>query len=630
MEVSSRSNPNLVALREVFFHVKNARRNFRVDGSRSFEMQEGNSLRIPFTIVNDDFPKAPHSITYTIPDNNIQLNLLNQLQIEIDEKDPLKFYVNLNIPFDFIRLNRIMKYNRLFVLKEEDTLGFETRKISPYECDGTSCLLNGAFAILIRDPDFRLTTLDLLFKLTDIRQPPRVIAPSNIKIEKNVRFPIMAYDLNKEYRPRIRLKSITGNMPGGDLKCYDENPNGKDISSKNTDPLPCDRLFVEGTPASEADESPDQTFYRVVNVEWLNIPENLLANEDALTWDFEICTIGNQFINKKTKEILFNNCIIHTVILENDDFVPPPGPVFEHGKREPMLYFKNNDTVNIPLHISESDDKDIAPHNVSVKAVITKKQEDAEPRNINARWDPDNETIIFRSPSIYGIYEIKFTVLAFSRYGAQSTENFSIDFETIPPELFITTSDLIGDPHIDKKLDYVALNTTKDIFIHTPHLDRLPPAIQQTLEGMGVIIRKNVLHKEDLSKREIYSETTKTRLPSKIFLLDLQENETVPTLVYYDKGKKTNPLSFCEEIFSISKKPEDDINSATSTLPVAIRCIIITDPTRNTPPSDFQRGGNKQNGIVFVIMGFEYNKLQAEDPSDQVRVKGWKKTLFNP
>ena len=626
VEVSSQSNPGLVGAREVYLHVKNARKNFRIEGPSLLEIQEGESKRLPFKIINDEFPNAPHVVSHSlIAANTIFNNYVNQVEIEIDPEDPLKFYLNVNfLPFDFLRFNDIVKYNQYLSTKGHSV-------INPFICHQTSCTLRTKISIHVRDPDYRLTSLHLSVVVKDMRKPPVVIAPSRIKLEKNVRFPIIAFDPNREYRPRIHLHSIIGNMPGGDLRCHDLDSNGTRKENSRKDYF-CGNLSTGDIPPTEADESPDETFNRIINVEWLNIPENLLANENALTWNFEICTIGNQRINKNKNEILFNNCKIHTVILENDNFVPPPGPVFEDVTREPILYTKKNHTVEIPLPISESDDKSLPPYSVSVKALITKKSDDGTtlPQNINARWDVDNETIVFKSPNSYAKYELEFTILALSRFGIESTDNFSIDFETIPPELFITTNDLVGDTDTDKKLDYLAFNIAKDIFIHTPHLDRLPPVIRQTLEEMGVVFNKNILNKEDLSKREIYFETSKTRISSKVFLSDIGENEIAPTLVYYDKGKRTNPLSICEEIFSIGKKPEDNINSLKSSLPVAIRCMIITDPERKTPPSDFQRGHDKAHGIVFVIMGFEYDKLQAADTSDQSIVENWKKHLFSP
>ena len=623
VELSSRSRPEIFTKFDIDFHVIDKRRDFRIVGSGSIVLKEGESLNEIYTVINKDFPNTLHDFDFT-RDFKSHTHIIKYFSLIPGQEDITKFHlVSDALPYDFLRHNDGDLLKKLFPFHYQN----KNSHIKPdpiYTCNSRydsfkGCRITGAILIKATDHTDTSAYYSIDFDVRDTRMDSLISMPQIVSKGRNINFTITAVDNNREYKPRIYLqrpqKAVFGN-----LRCYNLDSQGRrerpDEESLDNDSA-CSNLSNSSMVPVESDISSDKTFERRVDVAWTEIPESLLA-EDVSPQEliFKICTLGEA-------RRIFNNCLERTVSF-GAEFVPPPGPVFTWNEEEKTIYTRRNSPVTIPFSIREFDNRDQKSYLTNIQAKLTKVDYKGETTtsSVLAYWDREEEIIKFQAPNMQGSSTIEFTVTAKSRYQIESSTTFSLDIETISETLFIQTEDLqTADGEVsNRRLDNIAKVVHK-IVIDTPHLDRLPPGIKESLKDLGIKYEKNVLEGRDMSLRKfsLVSNSVLPNVKGNIFFSDLEENESAPVMVYHDESFNPSPNVACKQIFFIDKRPEDPINKINqmiTSIPLAVKC--------NKKEEEGTGTNRKITQKVYVVMGFDYDKIKSDLTMDETVIKGWK------
>ncbi|MCY4524602.1 MAG: hypothetical protein OXB84_07690 [Halobacteriovoraceae bacterium] len=648
VHIYSKSNPEIFSEDEIYFSVLNKKGEFKITGNDFLVIKEGQSLHEVYTIINEDFPNYQHELDFTSTIRKEFFDMVKYFSIQTDPRDKSKHYLvsTSSIPFDFVQIKNVIagqieeEANSLDLsqstqdLAEELVLSYKCAEKKDKYFDG--CKIKTQILLEARDRSHTPAYHRIHLEIHDTRTDPFISMPTAVSKGSNVNFTITASDNNREYNPRIHLRKPQGPVYGK-LRCYnlDSEGNREDNPERVYDnENSCSYLLSPSPKPNESDISTDGSFTRRIEVSWTNIPEGQF-DENAILQElvFEVCTIG------KTKNS-FDHCLAKSVSF-NNVYIPRNGPVFlleEIG----TIYENINRKVYISLPIREPDDETQKSHLTNIDAVVTPIRRSSpqnfssndEPKKIPVVWNKDKETIEFLSPAYTGLSTVELTVTAESIYKIESSITFSIDIETVSDRLFISTNDLMTeDPEVSNaRLDEMA-KIVKKVIIDTPHLDKLPPGIRQSLEKFGIKYFKDIIDRENISERRFFlaqSAGSLKRINGNLFLSDLENDESSPTMVSYDASSNTWPASKCQELFFIDKKPADpgaQMLQMITSIPVAVRCKKterITLPDNKVATTD----------KTFVIFGFDYHKLKSdskdEDPtgyeSDEKTIENWRMT----
>ena len=621
VELFSKSHSEIATQFDIDFHVINKKREFRIVGTKSITLREGESLNEIYTVINKDFPYSVHDFDFT-RDFKAHSHIIKYFNLMPNPDHLMKFHLTSAIlPYNFLRHNDAEQLKKLFPQYAGTS---STNKQQPkYICNNRygqefkGCKIKAAILIKATDYTDSSAYYSINVDVRDTRADPFISMPQTVTKGRNINFIITSIDNNSEYMPRIHFKGSAGPIYGN-LNCYNLNSKGEriELEDESDNSYPCTDLSNPIKIPSESDIAADNSFERRIEVSWTNIPESLLAdNAHPPELTFDICTLGPRYAT-------FTHCQQRTVSFDAG-FTPPPGPVFIFNQENKTIYTKKYAPVTYRLKIRESDKLDRQSYITGITAQLTQPKTNGElfTTRISVSWDQAQEVIKFTAPNALGASTVEFTIEAQSRYQIDSSTTFSLNIETISDVLFIQSEDLQTDKQeiSNDRMDQIASIVDK-IIIDTPHLDKLPPGISQSLEDIGIKYEKDMLEGKDMSKRS-FSLLTSPRLTAprgNIYLADLVNDGPVPTMVYHDETH--NPLLdvSCKQIFFISKTPQDPINLVNqmiSSIPLGVRCDRV-----------FEKGSASiKEKTTYIIIGFDYDKIQSDLVTDKNTIEGWKK-----